>query len=90
MRERVLAAARAAGRDPDGITCAYNLGIRVDERAEPRSDVVSGPPAAVVDRLAGFVALGFTALNLIPAGPDAPEQAHRIATEIIPAVRSVA
>jgi alkanesulfonate monooxygenase SsuD/methylene tetrahydromethanopterin reductase-like flavin-dependent oxidoreductase (luciferase family) len=88
MRDRVLAAARDAGRDPAEITCAYNLTVRVDEHAEPRPDTVTGPPGLVVERLLGFLELGFTALSFIPTGPDPAEQAHRLAREVLPALRA--
>jgi probable F420-dependent oxidoreductase len=88
MRERVLAAARAAGRDPAEITCAYNVGVRVDERAEARPDEVVGPPEAVAERLVGFLELGFTALSLIPLGPGEREQVERLAREVVPALRA--
>jgi probable F420-dependent oxidoreductase len=88
MRHRVLAAARDAGRDPDAITCVYNLDVRVDERAEPNPSVVAGPPGAVAERLRGFLEIGFTAMNFLPAGPDPAEQAERLGREIIPALRA--
>jgi len=90
MRARVLAAAREAGREPEAITCAYNLGVRVDERAEARPSVVSGSPGAVAEQLLGFVELGFTALSLMPVGAGADEQVQRLAREVIPAVRAAA
>jgi alkanesulfonate monooxygenase SsuD/methylene tetrahydromethanopterin reductase-like flavin-dependent oxidoreductase (luciferase family) len=90
MRDRVLAAARAAGRDPAEITCAYNLAVRVDEHATPEPDTVSGPPEAVAERLLGFLEHGFTALNFIPTGPDPTEQAERLAREVLPTVRAAA
>lgn len=86
MRDRVLAAAREAGRDPEEITCAYNLEVRVDERAEPDASRVAGPPGLVAERLVGFTRLGFTAFNLKPFGPDRAEQVERLAREVIPAV----
>jgi alkanesulfonate monooxygenase SsuD/methylene tetrahydromethanopterin reductase-like flavin-dependent oxidoreductase (luciferase family) len=86
MRERLLAGAKAAGRDPAEITWVYNVEVRVDERAEPRPGVVTGPPAAVAEQLAGFLPLGFTALNLKPFGPDRGEQVGRLASEVIPAL----
>ncbi len=89
MRERVLAAARQAGRDPSRITCALHLQVRVDEHAPPADSVVSGPPAAVAEQLIGFTRLGFTALSLTPAGPGA-EQAERLALEVRPAVTAEA
>ena len=88
MRERVLAAARAAGRDPGAITCAYNVGVRVDERAGSQPSAVAGSPAAVAERLLGFLELGFTALSLIPLGPGEHEQAERLASEVVPALRA--
>jgi probable F420-dependent oxidoreductase len=90
MRERVLAAAREAGRDPAEITCAYNVPVRVDDRAEATPDVVAGPPEVVCERLAGFAAMGFTALNLIPVGSDVAEQVEQLGSEIVPAVRAAA
>lgn len=88
MRDRVLAAARDAGRDPDAITCVYNLDVRVDERAEPTPSVVAGPAGAVAERLRGFLEIGFTAMNFLPAGPHPAEQAERLGREILPALRA--
>ena len=90
MRERVLAAARRAGRQPDELTCVYNLQVRVDEAAAPDPQAVAGPPGAVAERLAGLLALGFTGLNFLPTGPDTAEQVHRLATEVVPALRAAA
>jgi probable F420-dependent oxidoreductase len=90
MRDRVLAAAREAGRDARDITCVYNLDVRVDERAEPDPLVVSGPPDAVAERLVEFTQLGFTAFNFLPVGADQGEQAERLAREVIPSVRDAA
>src|SRR5438093_3062447 len=77
MRDRVVASARAAGRDPREIRCIYNVGILVDERAEPQPDVVAGPPDAVVQRLLSFLRIGFAGLNFISAGGDEGEQVER-------------
>lgn len=88
MRDRVLSAASDAGRHPEDITCVYNLDIRVDERVRDGQAVVSGPPDAVAERVIGFVPLGFTAFNFLPAGPDPEEQIERLANEVIPAVRA--
>jgi alkanesulfonate monooxygenase SsuD/methylene tetrahydromethanopterin reductase-like flavin-dependent oxidoreductase (luciferase family) len=89
MRERVLEAARAAGRDPSEITCAYNVEVRIDEHAESDASVVSGSAYAVAAQLAGFVELGFSVFNFMLTGPDADEQAERLAAEVIPAVREL-
>jgi alkanesulfonate monooxygenase SsuD/methylene tetrahydromethanopterin reductase-like flavin-dependent oxidoreductase (luciferase family) len=87
MRERVLAAADRAGRDPDEITCAYNIVIRLGDRADPSPSVVSGPSDAVAERLIGFARNGFTAMNFIVSGPVEDEQVERLAREVVPAVR---
>ncbi|HEY3716551.1 MAG TPA: LLM class flavin-dependent oxidoreductase [Jatrophihabitantaceae bacterium] len=86
MRARIDAAARAAGRDPDEITGAYNVEFSIGD--EPHPTRVSGPPHAVVEQLRGFVELGFTAFNFMPVGPDAAEQVHRLAHDVLPAVRA--
>jgi alkanesulfonate monooxygenase SsuD/methylene tetrahydromethanopterin reductase-like flavin-dependent oxidoreductase (luciferase family) len=87
MRERIYAGAKEAGRAPEEITFAYNMEARVDERGAADPSIVSGPPGAIVDRLVGFVGLGFTAFNLKLVGPDPMEQIERLATEVLPAVR---
>lgn len=89
MRQLILAAAREAGRDPQEITCCYNLEIRVGEHAA-NPDVVSGSSDEVIEKLASFVSLGFTAMNFIPMGPDKGEQRERLAYEVIPALRATA
>ena len=88
MRDRVLKAASDAGRDPEEITCVYNLDIRIEENADVAPFVIAGSAEQLGERLAGFAELGFTAFNFCPAGPDLDEQAERLATEVIPAVRA--
>jgi probable F420-dependent oxidoreductase len=86
--ERIKQAAERAGRDPGALAYVYNVGVRVDEHAAPRPGrVVSGGPDEVADTLAGFLRLGFTALNVWPVGEPA-EQLERLAGEVIPAVRA--
>lgn len=87
MRDRLLAAAVEAGRDPAGVTCAYHIQIRVDAAADPSPSVVSGSAEAVVERLRGFVKLGFTTLSFSPFGPDIAEQVELLAAEVLPALR---
>jgi alkanesulfonate monooxygenase SsuD/methylene tetrahydromethanopterin reductase-like flavin-dependent oxidoreductase (luciferase family) len=87
MRDRILAAADRVGRDPAQITCAYNMEVRIQPRPDESSDVVSGPPEAIAERLTGFVALGFTAMNFSVVGPGEDEQLQRVAAEVLPAVR---
>jgi alkanesulfonate monooxygenase SsuD/methylene tetrahydromethanopterin reductase-like flavin-dependent oxidoreductase (luciferase family) len=89
MRQRVLGAAREAGRDPGEITCAYNVVIRIDpQRGAAPPSAVAGSAAEVADRLAGFAGLGFTALNLVLVGSDLDEQVTRLAAEVLPALRA--
>ncbi len=87
MRARVLDAARDAGRDPDGMTWAYNLTVRVDPDAAADPDLVTGSIDAVVEQLAAFIDLGFGTLNLMPQGEDIAEQTEVLAAEVIPALR---
>lgn len=90
MRQRVLAAAGEAGRDPGEITCALNLEVQVDEHAQAGPSVLVGPPGAVAAQLAGFVRAGFTALSFITPGRPADEQAERLAREVLPELAAVA
>lgn len=87
MRERVLTAAREAGRDPADITCAYHLQVRVGEQLGDPA-IVSGSAAQVSDHFQSFVNLGFTALSLTLVGPDEDEQLERLGKEVLPAVRA--
>ena len=88
MRDRVLAAAREAGRDAGEITLAYNIEIRVDEQGDPNPSVVAGPPGLVIEQLLSFVDLGFTVFNFIPQGRDTREQTERLAGEVISVLRT--
>jgi probable F420-dependent oxidoreductase len=90
MRERVLASARDAGRQPEEITCVYNVTVRVDEHGAAAPSVVAGPPGSVIEQLLGFVKMGFISMNFVPSGPDPDEQAERLANEVIPALRAAA
>ena len=92
-REKLKAireAAERAGRDPGAITYAYNVAVRVGGDAGPEPDrLVAGEPKAVAERLAGFVADGFTCLNFWLSG-DRADQRERLAREVLPAVRDLA
>jgi probable F420-dependent oxidoreductase len=88
MRDRVLAAAREAGRQPEDIICVYNLDVRVDERAEQEPSVVAGPPDAVAERLLELAAIGFDALSFLPAGPGQAEQIERLGRQVLPVLRA--
>jgi probable F420-dependent oxidoreductase len=88
LRDKIRAAAVAAGRDPDEITLAYNVEVHVGTASQP--GVVSGPPEAVVEQLHGFAELGFTAFNVMPAGPDVSEQMHLLARHVLPELQRAA
>jgi probable F420-dependent oxidoreductase len=88
MRDRVLSAARKAGRQPEDVTCVYNLDVRVDEGAKHEPSVVAGPPDAVAERLRGFAEIGFDAMSFLPSGPGQAEQIERLGREVLPALRS--
>jgi probable F420-dependent oxidoreductase len=88
MRDRVLGAAREAGRRPEDLTLAYNVVVRIDDHAGPDDALVAGSAAAVAERLRGFLGLGFTALNLMPRGPGEDEQVERLAREVLPEIRA--
>jgi len=88
MRDRILAAADKAGRDPEVITCCYNLDVRADADANEPEHVVAGSVDHVVELLTRFVAMGFTAFNVLPVGPGRHEQLELLAREVIPAVRA--
>jgi alkanesulfonate monooxygenase SsuD/methylene tetrahydromethanopterin reductase-like flavin-dependent oxidoreductase (luciferase family) len=88
MRNRIFAAARAAGRDPEEILCVLNVGVRVDPSGSHGSaDVLSGAAEAVAQRLLDLIRLGFGGINFLPAGPGRDEQVERLAAEILPLIR---
>jgi hypothetical protein len=70
MRERIFDAARRAGPDPAEITLVYNMQFRLDGGADGSPQVVSASGDHVVGRVMSFIALGFTAMNLIAAVPN--------------------
>lgn len=93
MRSEVRAAAEAAGRDPDEITCAVNLVVAFDgpgDRGTPSATAgaawrpVSGGSEAIAERLICVVEAGFTFLNVVL---DDPADRERFASEVIPVVR---
>ena len=85
MREVVRKAAAEAGRNPDDITCSYNVSVYVDEKARPTPRMVAGPPDQVADRLAQFVRAGFSTLIFWARGRA--EGRERLASEVLPVVR---
>jgi alkanesulfonate monooxygenase SsuD/methylene tetrahydromethanopterin reductase-like flavin-dependent oxidoreductase (luciferase family) len=86
MRDRIAAAAAAAGRDIHEITLGYLVDVKVDG---PASDqwTLTGSAEEIAAGLTEFAGLGFTAFNLKVSGPDREEQAERVASEVVPLVR---
>lgn len=87
MRERIFDAARAARRNPKEITLVYNMEFRLGEAADLPPHVVSGFPSEMIEQLGSFVALGFSAMNFIPAGPEPERQIELLAQDVLPMVR---
>jgi alkanesulfonate monooxygenase SsuD/methylene tetrahydromethanopterin reductase-like flavin-dependent oxidoreductase (luciferase family) len=70
LRSHVRAAAEAAGRDPDAITYAYNVGVHVGRRQEGRP-VVSGSADEVTSGLQALADdLQLDAVNIWPSGDE--------------------
>lgn len=86
MRERVVSAARATGRDPATLSFVYNLEVDIGEGAEERAGVVAGTATKVVEQLAAFVARGCNGFNFIPF-PEPRVQLERLARDVIPDLR---
>ena len=83
IQERIVRLAEEAGRDPAEIEMAYNVGVRVDERAEQRGGTIAGEPGRVIEQLQALIDDGVTFLQLWAAG-DQAEQRERLAKEVIP------
>lgn len=85
--ERVRGAAERAGRDPDALDYAYNVSVRIGGPPPQDPDrQLAGEPDEIVERILELLDIGFTVLNFWVGGRR-DEQAERLATEIIPAVR---
>lgn len=81
MLDRIRAAAVEAGREPTAVRAIYNVPIRLGDGTD--DGAVGGSAADVVERLRGFVELGFTGFNLQPA----QGQVEAVAHEVLPALR---
>lgn len=86
MRQRVLGAAAASGRDPASVTCALNLAVTVGTHHRG-SGPFEGPATKIADGLRHYIDLGFTAFNLSPTGEDLAAQAELLATDVLPTLR---
>jgi alkanesulfonate monooxygenase SsuD/methylene tetrahydromethanopterin reductase-like flavin-dependent oxidoreductase (luciferase family) len=88
MRDRIHAAAEAAGRDPGEVTLVYNIDVRVGRATDLPPSVLSGPPDVLAETIAGFFERGFRAFNLCPVGPDYGDQVEQLGREVVPNVRA--
>jgi probable F420-dependent oxidoreductase len=84
MRDTVLDAARAAGRDPDEITCAANIVVAFGGPDPPPPAEITGGAEAIAERVTAIVEAGFTFVNAMFRDAEARE---RFAIEVIPLVR---
>lgn len=80
--QRIREASVEAGRAPDAVRAIYNVPVRLGG-GSPGDQAVAGSVADVVERFAGFVELGFTGFNLMPAAG----QAEVIGEELLPELR---
>ncbi|HEV3474618.1 MAG TPA: LLM class flavin-dependent oxidoreductase [Actinomycetota bacterium] len=85
MRDAVRKAAEEAGRNPDDIEFAYNLGFRIDEKAEGQPGVLVGSANQVAHELSALANRGVTFFVMWALG-DAEEQWELLAKEVVPAV----
>ncbi len=85
LRDTVRKAAADAGRDPDAITCAANLTVRVDPAQTSYPGLVTGSVDEVVRQIVAVVRAGFTFLLL---GPQSVAEQELLAREVLPAVRA--
>lgn len=88
MRDRIGAAARQTGRDPEEIAFVYNIEVRIDARTSSDPGTISGSPEEVVDRLTSLIPLGLSAINFKPVGQDRHEQVERLGLEVLPVLRA--
>lgn len=87
MKSRIFEAAESAGRAPSDITLAYNIDFRIGDGHDKGPGILSGAPDEMVERLRGFVALGFSAFNFVPSGPGRAEQVEALARDVLDPLR---
>jgi alkanesulfonate monooxygenase SsuD/methylene tetrahydromethanopterin reductase-like flavin-dependent oxidoreductase (luciferase family) len=83
----VRASAERAGRDPDDLDYAVNVGARAGGPAPPDQDRrLGGDPDEIIEGVLEILDAGFTVVNFFVGGRR-EEQAERLAIEILPVVR---
>jgi alkanesulfonate monooxygenase SsuD/methylene tetrahydromethanopterin reductase-like flavin-dependent oxidoreductase (luciferase family) len=85
MRDGVLRAAEAAGRDPSELEWSYNVAVQVRDGVAQHPRMVNGSAEQVVEKLAAIVRMGMTTLVFWPRGRD--EQLGRLTNDVLPALR---
>jgi alkanesulfonate monooxygenase SsuD/methylene tetrahydromethanopterin reductase-like flavin-dependent oxidoreductase (luciferase family) len=85
----VRRAAADAGRDPDMLDYAINVGVRIGTPMQDRDRGLGGESGEIVEGVLELLDAGFTVVNFFVGGRR-DEQAERVATEIVPAVRRIA
>jgi alkanesulfonate monooxygenase SsuD/methylene tetrahydromethanopterin reductase-like flavin-dependent oxidoreductase (luciferase family) len=86
--ERIRTVAEHAGRNPDGITYAYNVPVLIEERAVSTREQIAGSAEEVARQLADLARHGFTLVN-VWLGGEAARQRERLAREVLPIVRDL-
>ena len=86
MRERVVAAAEAAGRDPATITYAYNVVVHVGRRQDNGLVVSGSTDEVATDLLALVDDLQLDAITIWPSGEER-SQRHALG-EVLPSLRA--
>lgn len=81
--QRIRDAAARADRRPDAIRAVYNVPVRIGRGTVRSHAAVCGSVADMVETFAGFVALGFSGFNLMPASG----QTAVVAEELLPELR---
>jgi alkanesulfonate monooxygenase SsuD/methylene tetrahydromethanopterin reductase-like flavin-dependent oxidoreductase (luciferase family) len=87
--DAIRAAAERAGRDPNELTYAYNVRVRIGGRPPEDPDrQIAGEPDEIVERLLELLDLGFTTLNFWLGGRR-DEQLELLATEVVAPLRQL-
>jgi alkanesulfonate monooxygenase SsuD/methylene tetrahydromethanopterin reductase-like flavin-dependent oxidoreductase (luciferase family) len=85
LQQHIDDGAAEAGRDPQEIRRAYNVGGTITD--SPTRGLLDGPPAHWIETVTGFAReLGFDTFVFWPAG-DPVVQVERFAREVVPGVR---
>jgi alkanesulfonate monooxygenase SsuD/methylene tetrahydromethanopterin reductase-like flavin-dependent oxidoreductase (luciferase family) len=87
MRDRIFAAARAAGRDPSELTLVYNVDVHAGRDRDLPPHVIQGSGEEIAEALAGFREIGFRGVNLSFVGGAEDEQMAALAEKVVARLR---